>query len=84
VTVHGIQDPWVSANELNTPIDDDNRFVAVEATIESTADDAEPLVDAGARRAPPGVRVFEVPPEARDLRLRITGDITADGAVFEP
>lgn len=113
MTVHGVEDPWVADDELETPLDDANRFVAVEATIESTGDDPQgfssllqaELIDSEDRTwdaahagfelpqldavtvGPDEVRrgwvVFEVPPDAEDFRVRIKGELTANGSVFD-
>jgi len=112
VTVHGIQDPWVSSNEFDTPLDPNNRFVAVEMTLENTSDEQQSfstllqvelidgqdrgwdvalagyelpgldttLVEGQPRR---GFVVFEVPPDATDLQVRVLGELTANGSLFD-
>src|SRR5687768_12606010 len=110
VTVHGILDPWVSSNEFDTPLDPNNRFVAVEMTLENTSDEQQTfstllqvelidgkdrgwdvalagyelpgldtmLVEDQPRR---GFVVFEIPPDATDLQIRVLGEMTANGSL---
>lgn len=112
VTVHGIQDPWVSTNEFDTPLNSDNRYVAVEMTLENTSDEQGTfstlmqvelidgqdrawdvalagfelpqldgmLVEGQPRR---GFVVFEVPPDANDFQIRVLGEMTANGSLFD-